>query len=424
MSVKIVLGTQWGDEGKGKIVDLLTQEADVVVRYQGGANAGHTVKIDDQEFILHLIPTGILHPDKICILGNGVVVDLNQFFKEIEELKGKGISVDDRLFLSNSAHLVMPYHKVIEKLNEKNKGDQKIGTTLRGIGPACVDKVGRTGIRAADLLNEEILSKKINLNFKLKNSYLKEMGQDELDSLKEKSKKILDYKDKIKPHLVDSSVLLDQKIKEKKNILFESAQGTLLDLEFGTYPYITTSHPTAGGACIGSGVGPTLIDEVLGVVKAYTTRVGDGPFPTELKDKAGEVLRNSGNEFGATTGRPRRCGWLDLVILKYSIRINGISKLAVTKLDVLDGLDRLKVCMSYRCKGEKIDNFPGDLNMLSNCDPVYQELPGWSENTNGLTNYKDLPDNAKRYLNFIEENVLIPIHLISTGSKRDQAIFV
>jgi len=424
MSVMIVLGTQWGDEGKGKIVDLLTEQADVVVRYQGGANAGHTVKINDQEFILHLIPTGILHSDKICVIGNGVVVDLDQFFKEIEELKVKGISVEKRLFVSKSAHLVMPYHKTVEKLNEKNKGDQKIGTTLRGIGPACVDKVGRTGIRMADLLNEEIFTARLDLNFRLKNTYLRELGQDQIDSLKEESRKILTYKDRIKPHLVDSSVFLNRKIKQKKDILFESAQGTLLDMDFGTYPYITTSHPTAGGACIGSGVGPTLIDEVLGVAKAYTTRVGDGPFPTELKDKTGELLRNSGNEFGATTGRPRRCGWLDLVILRYSVRVNGISKLAVTKLDVLDNIDPIKVCMSYRHKGKEIDEFPTDLDTLLNCEPVYQELPGWKKTTRGLTDYKDLPDNAKKYLDFIEEKTVVPIHLVSTGSKRDETIFV
>jgi adenylosuccinate synthase len=424
MSVRIVLGTQWGDEGKGKIVDLLSKEADVVVRYQGGANAGHTVKIDDQEFILHLIPTGILHPDKICVIGDGVVVDLEQLFKEKDELKEKGISVENRFLVSDRAHLVMPYHKAVEKLNERKKGDQKIGTTLKGIGPANVDKVGRMGIRIADLLNEEIFLKRLNLNFKMKEDYLKELGEEQVNSLKEESKKILDYKEKIKSFVINSSAFLNQKIKEKKNVLFESAQGTLLDVDFGTYPYVTPSHPTAGGACIGSGVGPTLIDEVIGVVKAYTTRVGEGPFPTELNDKTGEILRVSGNEFGATTGRPRRCGWLDLVTLRHSIRVNGISKLAITKLDVLDNLDPIMVCMSYRYQGQEIEEFPGDLDTLSNCQPVYQELPGWKETTNGLTDYKELPDNARRYLDFIEENLLVPIYLISTGSKRDQTIFV
>ena len=423
MSVKIVLGTQWGDEGKGKIVDLLTGDADVVVRYQGGANAGHTIKIDNQQFILHLIPSGILHPDKICVVGNGVVVDLDQFFKELEELKHRGISVDKRILLSQSVHLVMPYHKAMEKLNEKKKGKEKIGTTLRGIGPACSDKIGRTGIRLADLLNQEIFSKRLNLNFKLKNNFLKDLGQEKLDSLKEESKNVLTYKEKVKSLIVDSSVFLNQKIKEKKNILFESAQGTLLDVDFGTYPYVTTSHPTAGGACTGSGVGPTLIDEVIGVVKAYTTRVGDGPFPTELSDKKGELLRNSGNEFGATTGRPRRCGWLDLVILRYSVRINGISKLALTKLDVLDNIDPLQVCMSYRYKGKKIDQFPADLDILMHCEPVCEKLSGWKKSTKGLTDYKELPDNAKKYLDFIEEKIGVPIYLISTGSKRDQTIF-
>ncbi len=424
MSVRIVLGTQWGDEGKGKIVDLLTREVDVVVRYQGGANAGHTVKIDDQTFILHLIPTGILHPDKTCLMGNGVVVDLDQFFTEIEELEGKGISIKKRLLLSDGAHLVMPYHKALEKLNEKKKGEQRIGTTLRGIGPAVLDKVGRTGIRAVDLVNEEVFAKRLELNFKIKSSYLKELGQEKVESLKQESRKLLTLKDKVEPHLVNSSVFLNRQIKEKKNILFESAQGTLLDVDFGTYPYVTSSHPTAGGACIGSGVGPTLIDEVIGVVKAYTTRVGDGPFPTELKDKTGELLRKSGDEFGATTGRPRRCGWLDLVILRHSVRVNGVDKLAITKLDVLDDFDPIRVCMGYQYKGKEIDEFPADLDTLSNCEPVYQELPGWKKNTKGLTDYKHLPDNAKRYLDFIEENLLVPIYLVSTGSKRDQTIFV
>jgi len=424
MAVRIVLGTQWGDEGKGKIVDILTEDSDIVVRYQGGANAGHTVVIDNEKFILHLVPTGILHPKKICILGNGVVVDLEQLFSELQELKERGIETDQRVLISDSAHLVMPYHKTIERLDEKQKGKNRIGTTCKGIGPAYADKIGRIGIRMMDLLDEELFNKKLEQNFKAKEVWFKMISKKEVFSLKKKSISVLKYKNKIKPLLIDASIYLNEAIKKRKNILLESAQGTLLDVDFGTYPYVTSSHPTAGGACIGSGIGPTRIDEVIGVTKAYTTRVGDGPFPTELNDTFGEILRKKGNEFGATTGRPRRCGWLDLVILKHSVRVNALDKLAITKLDVLDQIEPILVCVGYKYKNKKIEGFPKALNILWNVEPIYKEFSGWKNKTCGLTNYKDLPDKTKRYLEFIEKSLDVPIFLISTGFKREEAIFV
>ncbi len=424
MSVRIVVGTQWGDEGKGKVVDILSEESDIVVRYQGGANAGHTVVIDNHKFILHLIPTGILHSDKICVIGNGVVLDLNQFFFELDELEKKGINTVGRLLVSDSAHLVMPYHKLIEKLNEEKKGEEKIGTTKKGIGPAYLDKIGRVGIRVADLFDEEVFKKKLKLNFELKKFFWENFSWEELKDLEKKSEDILKFREKLKPLVVDSSVYLNDAITKGKNILLESAQGTLLDIDFGTYPYATSSHTTAGGACIGSGIGPTFIDEVIGVAKAYTTRVGNGPFPTELREGVGDMLRKKGEEFGATTGRPRRCGWLDLVILKHSIRVNGIDKLVITKLDVLDELESILVCVGYKYKGKTLDEFPNDLNTLNNCEPIYEKLSGWKKATCGLTNYNDLPEKAKSYLDFIQKSLKVPIFMVSTGSKREETIMV
>lgn len=424
MSVRIVVGTQWGDEGKGKVVDILSEESDIVARYQGGANAGHTVVIDNHKFILHLIPTGILHPDKICVIGNGVVLDLNQLFFELDELEKKGINTVERLLVSDSAHLVMPYHKLIEKLNEEKKGEEKIGTTKKGIGPAYLDKIGRVGIRVADLFDEEVFKKKLKLNFELKKFLLEKLSFDELKNLEKKSEDILKFREKLKPLVVDSSVYLNDAIKQGKNILLESAQGTLLDIDFGTYPYATSSHTTAGGACIGSGIGPTFINEVIGVAKAYTTRVGNGPFPTELREGVGDMLRKKGEEFGATTGRPRRCGWLDLVILKHSVRVNGIDKLVITKLDVLDELGSILVCVGYKYKDKTLDEFPNDLNTLNNCEPIYEKLSGWKKATCGLTNYNDLPEKAKSYLDFIQKSLKVPIFMVSTGSKREETIMV
>ena len=424
MPNRVVVGTQWGDEGKGKIVDILTQDADVVARFSGGANAGHTVVIDDQTFILHLVPTGILHPGKTCVIGNGVVVDLEQVFHELDELRKRKISFQDRLLISQSAHLVMPYHKVIERLEEEARGKNRIDPTGKGIGPAYRDKMARNGLRVMDLLDPELFNRKVEWNLKTKNDFLKSLSGKEFASMKKKSLEVSKFKRRIKSFAADTTLFLNQAIKDGKSILFEGAQGAMLDIDFGTYPFCTSSNTTVGGACTGLGVGPACIDEVIGVTKAYTTRVGNGPLPTEQQNEVGKVLQERGNEFGATTGRPRRCGWLDLVILKYSFRINGITKIALTKLDVLDALDKIKVCVGYKHKNKLVTEFTPDLKVLENCKPVYEDLPGWQKETHGITDSKDLPDEARKYLDYIAEKLETPIFLVSTGSKRDQTIFV
>jgi len=424
MANRAVVGTQWGDEGKGKIVDILTQEADIVARFSGGANAGHTVVIDDQKFILHLIPTGILHPDKICVIGNGVVVDLEELFFELDELKKRRIKFDHRLLVSETAHLVMPYHKVIERLEEETRKKDKIAPTGRGIGPAYKDKIARHGLRVMDVFDQDLFNRRVEWNLESKDGFLRKLSRKESVSLKKESLDVLKFKKKVKPFLADTSLFLNKAIKEGKSILFEGAQGALLDIDFGTYPFCTSSNTTIGGVCTGLGVPFTCIDEVLGVTKAYTTRVGTGPFPAEQQNEMGKLLQKRGNEFGATTGRPRRCGWLDLVILKYSFRINGINKIVLTKLDVLDVFDKIKVCVGYKYKNKLITEFSSDLSILENCKPVYEELPGWQKETYGVTDFKDLPDKAKKYLDYISEKLETPIFLISTGSKRDQAIFL
>ena len=424
MPNRIVVGAQWGDEGKGKVVDILTEKADIVARPQGGANAGHTVIIGDELFILHLIPSGILHPDKICVMGNGMVIDLEQLFLEIDELKSRGTKIDNRLFVSEDAHLVMPYHKIIEKLEEESKGENKVGTTGKGIGPAYKDKISRCGIRVRDLLYADGFEKKVEQNLKNNSHLLEKLGEGELSSLKIASKEILKYKEKIIPLMADVSLILNQAIKNGKSVLFEGAQGTMLDIDHGTYPFCTSSNTSAGGACTGLGVGPTLIDEVIGIVKAYTTRVGNGPFPTEFDDNLCEAIREKGKEFGATTGRPRRCGWLDLVMLKYSVRVNNITQIALTKLDVLDNLDKIKVCVAYKYKDKTIENFTKDLEVLENCAPVYKEIDGWKTSTHGITEYKNLPPKAKDYVNFISGQLGAEIILISTGSKRTETILI
>ncbi len=422
MPNRVVVGMQWGDEGKGKIVDILTQEADIVARFSGGANAGHTVVIDNQKFILHLVPAGILHQNKTCVIGNGVVVDLEHLFSELKELKKRKIKFEKRLFLSQNAHLVMPYHQVIERLEEEARGTHKIGTTGRGIGPAYRDKTARHGIRIIDLFDTQLFKQRVEWNLKIKEGLLSLLPEHELIALKNKSLDILKLKRKVKSLLADVSLFLNQSIEKGKSILFEGAQGALLDVDFGTYPYCTSSNTTAGGACSGLGISPVVIDEVIGVVKAYTTRVGNGPFPTEEKTKLGEILKESGNEFGSTTGRPRRCGWLDLVSLKYSFRINGVSKIALTKLDVLDSFDKIRICVGYKYRGKTLTEFVPHLRILDNSQPVYKELPGWQKNTGGITNFKNLPDKAKRYLDFIAKQLKTPILMISTGVKRDQTI--
>lgn len=422
MPNRLVVGTQWGDEGKGKIVDILSQEADVVARYSGGANAGHTVVIDDQQFILHLVPTGILHKKTVCVMGNGMVIDPECLFVELEELKKRKITCQNRLLISPQAHLVMPYHKVIEKLEEKARGKNRIGTTLRGIGPAYRDKVVRSGIRIGDLLNPAYFEQRVKWNLRANEGLLSLLASHELIDLKNKSRDVLKLAKQVKPLLTDVGLYLHNSVRKGKSILFEGAQGALLDVDFGTYPYCTSSNTTIGGVCTGLGVSPALIDEVLGVVKAYTTRVGDGPFPTEQKNKTGETMQYSGNEFGATTGRPRRCGWLDLVALRYSFRINGISKIALTKLDVLDQLETIKVCVGYKYQGKTTTDFSPNLQVLEQCRPIYKELSGWKKNTCGVTNLKKLPDRAKRYVAYISKQLGVPVFMISTGNRRDQTI--
>jgi len=424
MSNRIVVGMQWGDEGKGKIVDLLSTKSDIIARYAGGANAGHTVVIDSKKFILHLIPTGVLNPRKICIIGNGVAFDLQLFFLELEELQSKGIKVDQRIFISKNTHLVMPYHKDMERIEEGKRGNSKIGTTLKGIGPAYLDKIGRRGLRLIDLFDEKVFRSKIEENIKDKSSCLNSLSEKELSSLWKHCLSFLEYKNRVAPLMIDTASFLNKAIKQGKDILFEGAQGTLLDIDVGTYPYVTSSNTTAGGACTGLGVPPTSIDEVIGVSKAYTTRVGNGPFPTELKDDTGKYLQEKGNEFGATTGRPRRCGWLDLLILRYAVMINGIKKIALTKLDVLDGLDTIKVCTGYKYKGSTLKEFSNEVEILENCTPVYKNISGWKKDTTGIRDYKKLPQKTKDYLKFIQDQTGTKIFLISTGCKREETIWV
>tara|TARA_Y100000588_G_scaffold354379_1_gene408583 strand:- start:94 stop:1371 length:1278 start_codon:yes stop_codon:yes gene_type:complete len=425
MSVTIVLGAQWGDEGKAKIVDYLTTDASVVVRYQGGANAGHTIKVGDLEFVFHLIPAGIVHPDKTCVIGNGVVLEPAALFQEIDELDEKGINTEGRLFISERTHIVMPYHKAIEKASEEKSGAGAIGTTLRGIGPAYYDKINRsTGIRVMDAVNSDVLATRVRANLAEKNEILtKVYGAEPLDEAPIIEEYVA-YGERMKSLVVDTSVYLNEAIEAGKGILFEGSQGTLLDVDHGSYPYVTSSNTTAGGACTGAGIGPTRVDKVVGVVKAYTTRVGNGPFPTELLDETGNRIRDIGHEYGATTGRPRRCGWLDLVIVRMAVRINGLSSIAVTRLDILDTFEEIKICTNYLRHGERVDHFPGDLNVLAECEPVYETLPGWQTDTTGARDFSDLPENAQRYLDRIAELSGVPYSIVSVGPDREETIVI
>jgi len=433
----VVVGAQWGDEGKGKIVDLLTESADVVARYQGGHNAGHTVMIKDRQFILHLIPSGILHRGKPCIIGNGVVIDPKALIDEIKGLKRRGISVGKNLFISGRAHVIMPYHTMLDGKHEEAKGAKKIGTTGRGIGPAYVDKMSRTGFRMIDLLDSgdfrtRLKANLAEINFLLEHKY----GSKKISAAKIYTE-YMKYADYLAPFITDTVVLTNKFIDSGKSVLFEGAQGTLLDIDHGTYPYVTSSNASAGGVCIGLGVSPLRIDGVLGIVKAYTTRVGSGPFPTELKDSLGEALRLKGGEYGATTGRARRCGWFDAVNVQHSIRINGYSGLALTKLDVLDDLEKIKVCVAYnykdpssssKCGGRgkacRFKTVPQTVQVLDACEPVYKELDGWKTSTKGAKNIKDLPKQARAYIDYLEELLNVKMDLISTGQKRDEVIVV
>ena len=423
MPTKIVLGAQWGDEGKAKVVDYLTEDADIVVRFQGGANAGHTVQVGDTQFIFHLIPSGIMHPDKTCVVGNGVVLDPEAVLAEIEDLAAKGITVEGRLFISQSAHVVMPYHKVLDQVGEASQGSGKIGTTGRGIGPAYRDKVDRSsGIRVMDLLDEDGLTERIRTVVAEKNAVLTRIyGHDALDA-EPIVAAAAEYGRRLGPYVADTSLLLNDAISAGKRILFEGAQGTLLDIDHGTYPFVTSSNTTAGGACTGTGIGPTRIDSVVGVTKAYTTRVGNGPFPTELDGEEGERIRALGKEYGATTGRPRRCGWFDGVIVRLASRVNGLTSLAVTRLDVLDTMERLKVCTAYRYGDRTLEEFPADPRVLAQCRPVYEELEGWVSPTTGVRRFADLPVNARAYVQRISELSRAPVSLISVGPEREASI--
>jgi len=420
---RAVLGCQWGDEGKGKIVDLLAAEADIIARFQGGANAGHTIVVGESKYVLHLIPSGIIQPGKRCYVGNGVVLDPFGFEEELEFLREKNIDYAGRLFVSPAANLVLPYHKLIDAVEERARGTGSIGTTMRGIGPAYVDKVARHGIRVADLFAPERLKKRLEYQRTIKARYL-EGSDDERADLDRTYRRLLQWAELIRPMVVDVSYHLNQAYKEGLTILFEGAQGSLLDVDLGTYPFATSSNTTIGGVLTGLGIGPRMIDEVVGVVKAYTTRVGAGPFPTELIDDDGEKLRVLGDEFGATTGRPRRCGWLDLVALRHTTRINGVNSIAITKLDVLDEMDEIKICTHYELNGKNLDQVPLDLAELNHVKPVYKTLPGWKTDTTGLTAFDDLPAGARDYLNLVADDLAVKICLVSTGAKREETIIV
>lgn len=422
MSSIVIVGAQWGDEGKGKIVDVMTERADVVARYQGGHNAGHTVVINNERFILHLIPSGILHRGKICIIGNGVVIEPGSLIAEIKGLREKGIEVGNNLLISKNAHVIMPYHRAIEDASESRRGAKKIGTTGRGIGPCYVDKMARNGIRIVDLYNQKVFREKLEANLEDMNYILRNKYGSQGFDVDEIFDQYIKYAEVLSIHIADTDIVINDFIDKKKNILFEGAQGTLLDIDHGTYPFVTSSSAIAGGVCTGLGVGPTRIDRVMGVVKAYTTRVGEGPFPTEIKDPLGDILRERGGEYGATTGRPRRCGWLDFVGLKHAVRINGITSIALTKLDILDSLERIKICVAYKHNGETIEAFPKDISLLREVEPVYEEIEGWMTDTKGIKDFDRLPDNAKKYIKTIEDELKVSIDLISTGEKRGELI--
>lgn len=425
MSAFIVIGAQWGDEGKGKMTDYLAENADFVVRFQGGNNAGHTVVVGDKEYKLRLIPSGILYDDKTNVIGNGVVVDPKALFEEIEYLEGIGVKITPKkLIISDRAHLIMPYHKVLDKLKEKARGKNDIGTTGRGIGPCYTDKFERCGIRVCDLMHENVFKEKLEQNIEAKNAYITKVLGGEPLNYEEILNEYLELAEKLRPFVTDTSVKVYDAIKADKNVLFEGAQGMLLDIDYGTYPYVTSSNTTAGGVAAGSGIGPRMITNAVGIAKAYTTRVGKGPFPTELDNEIGEWIREKGHEYGVNTGRSRRCGWLDLVILKTSVRVSGLTSLAVTKIDTLAGLDKIKVCVGYKFNGEIIDYFPASLEDLALCEPVYEEFDGWDDSVADARTYDELPENAKKYIKRIEEFTDTKVSIISVGPKRDQTMTI
>ncbi len=422
MPVHVVVGAQWGDEGKGKIVDLLAEQADIVARYQGGANAGHTVCIGDREHVLHLIPSGIFHPHITCVIGNGVVVDPIALMDEIRQLQSVGVTVSGRLLISHNAHLIMPYHRLLDNIREETEA--KIGTTGRGIGPAYIDKAMRTGIRIVDLLDRETLAAKLRTNIRETNTLLtKVYGKTELD-LDAIIAEYQAFDKQIDPFVTDTSLYLHQALQQGRKVIAEGAQGALLDMDHGTYPFVTSSNPTSGGACTGLGIPPTAVESVLGVVKAYCTRVGNGPFPTELTDETGEHLRAKGHEYGATTGRPRRCGWFDAVALRYSAVINGIQQIAVTKIDVLDEFEEIRMCIGYEYQGRRLKTFPTDAQSLGRITPVYESFPGWQSPLSAVTSYHQLPQAARRYLTAVSHLTGTTVSMVSVGPRRNQTIIV
>ncbi|HWQ80448.1 MAG TPA: adenylosuccinate synthase [Anaerovoracaceae bacterium] len=416
-----IVGSQWGDEGKGKIIDYLAEKADMVVRGQGGNNAGHTVVIGDKKYALHLIPSGVLNKGAVNIVGNGVVFDPEGFFKEIEELEQDGIDTSS-IFISDRAHLVFPYHKQLDALYESARGQDDIGTTKKGIGPCYMDKIERSGIRTCDMLDEQVFRAKLSAQIDRKNEIITKLFDGEPIDKEETIETYVAYADRLKPYIRDTGVMVYESLKNGEKVLFEGAQGSLLDVDLGTYPYVTSSHPTSGGFTTGSGIGAGSIGEVLGITKAYTTRVGKGPFVTEEDNETGNRIREIGHEYGVTTGRPRRCGWFDAVVVKYSARINGMTGLCLMLLDVLGEFDAIKLCLQYDHNGEKIDNFPARLEVIGDCKPVYRELPGWKSDISGCRTYEELPEAAKDYIRAIEDATGVPVKIISVGPRRDQTI--
>ncbi len=420
----ILIGAQWGDEGKGKIIDLLSEKSDCIVRYQGGNNAGHTVCFGTKKFILHLIPSGVLQPKTVCLIGNGTVLDPEAFFEEIRKLEKSGISVRNRLFVSERAHLILPYHRLLDQLREEAKGKGKIGTTKKGIGPCYADKADRLGIRVVDLMNPRVFRERLKFVLGQKNLLLKRIYGHTPLSFRAVHDAYARYRNQLAPFVRDTSLLLSEASRKRKRILFEGAQGTLLDLDHGTYPFVTSSNASVGGALTGTGIGPADVDRVIGVVKAYTTRVGEGPFPTEFPAALNASVRERGEEYGATTGRPRRCGWFDAVLARHSVRVNGLNEMAVMKLDVLDHLSKIKLCVAYRFHGKRYDHFPADLEVLEGAEPVYEEFEGWKESVESVRRWNDLPRRAQSYLRRFEQVLRIPISIVSVGSKRSETIWV
>ena len=424
MTNTCVIGLQWGDEGKGKIIDILAKDYDIIVRYQGGGNAGHTLIIGDEKFIFHLIPSGILHPDKKCVIGNGIVFDPRLFLDEVAGLSKRNISVNGNLFVSDRAHVVFPYHKKLDLLIEKQKGNSMIGTTGRGIGPCYTDKIARDGIRVAELLHKEHFKEKLKKTVEEKNRLFVDLYKDEPVSWEEIYEEYCVYAEKISPFVCDTVDLMAKAIEDNKKILFEGAQGALLDVDFGTYPYTTSSNASAGGVSPGIGVSPKQIHEIIGITKAYATRVGSGPFPTEIDGEQGEHIRKKGGEFGSTTGRPRRCGWFDAVAIRHSVRISGVDSLIVTKLDVLDDQETIRICTGYKNDKKVYHNFPADLDVLENCEPIYEEVSGWMEDTSNVRDVKDLPGKAMDYIRTIEEIIGLKVKMVSVGPERLQIISI